>query len=275
MGEILLHMVATEIELIKTSTTDQLEEGEFLADIFNTLVPLKAIFVGDIDFGADLTGHPAGGNLSDKFVGDKADNDSNRERDGPEKERDAPLGTSQLSDLECSSSNINDHNLSPNHDDVDSDEEPIAGDTLKNVELIVKTTVAVGVRSRAAEQSQMRCKHKNLLVLVENLHPHKSVENQSLHMIIVITQDAWASKVKNKGNNQLVDSLTNNHLPHIDSDQRRRLGIRLPVKNAVCGGVSSQSKRGESVHNQVDPEQLYGGQNRCLFGRSHSGNKCE
>lgn len=144
MGEILFHILAAEIELIETSTTDQLEEGKLLTDIFNTLIPLEPVLIGDIDFGADLSGHPAGGNLGDKLVRDKADDNSNWERYGSEKERDTPLRTIQRSDLECSSSNENDHNLSPNHDNIDSDEEPIAGNTLKNVEFIVKTTVAIG-----------------------------------------------------------------------------------------------------------------------------------
>lgn len=141
MGEILLHILTAEIELVETTTADQLEEGKFLADIFDTLVPLKAVFVRNIDFGASLAGHPAGSNLGDKLIRYKADYDSNRERDGSKEKRDAPLGAIQTSDLECSSSNENDHDLSPNHHDVDSDKEPIAGDTLKNIELVVETTI--------------------------------------------------------------------------------------------------------------------------------------
>lgn len=94
-------------------------------------------------------------------------------------------------------------------------------------------------------------------------------------MLFVIAKDVFTSKVKNKCDNELVDSLAKNHLPHVDSDQRRRFGIRLPVENAVCGRIRSQSKRSESVHDQIDPEQLHSGQNRRLGGRRHSGNKCE
>lgn len=142
-------------------------------------------------------------------------------------------------------------------------------DTLKNIELVVKTTVATEYQ----KSSHRTVLAGNLLVLVENLHPHKSVENQSFHMIFVVIQDA--TKVKNKCDNKLVDSLTNNHLPHVDSDQRRRFGVRLPVENTVCGRVSSQSKCSEGVHDQIDPEQLHGGQDRSLFCRGHSGNECK
>lgn len=141
-GEILLYILTTGAELIETTTTDHLEEGKFLADILNTLVPLEAVFIGDVNWRGRLASHPAGGNLGEKFIGDKADDDSNRERDGSKKERDAPLGPVQTGDFKCRPSDEDDHNLSPNHDDVDSDEEPIVGDTFKNVELVVKTTVA-------------------------------------------------------------------------------------------------------------------------------------
>lgn len=71
-------MLATELQLIKTTTADHLKEGELLADVLDTPVPLEAVFVGDVDVGTRLAVHPVGNDLRNKFVGDKADDDSDR-----------------------------------------------------------------------------------------------------------------------------------------------------------------------------------------------------
>lgn len=141
MGKILFHILATELELIKTPTTNHLEECEFFANILNALVPLKAIFVGDVDVRVGLSGHPAGNDLRDHFVGDKADDDGNGERDYPKNKGNTPLNAVQGGDLESCTSYKDDHDLPSNHNNVYPNEKPIMRDTLKNVELVIETTV--------------------------------------------------------------------------------------------------------------------------------------
>lgn len=58
----------------------------------------------------------------------------------------------------------------------------------------------------------------NLLVLVEDLHPNESVKDQSVQMLRIISEYMTTSKIKYEGDDKLIDCLTKNHFPHIDSD---------------------------------------------------------
>ena len=64
-----------------------------------------------------------------------------------------------------------------------------------------------------------------LLVLVEYLHPHKGVENQSRQLIMftyaIIRKNRDTTKVQDESNRELVERLANYHLPHRQRDQRR------------------------------------------------------
>lgn len=102
----------------------------------------------------------------------------------------------------------------------------------------------------------------NLLELVEDLEPHKRVENQRLKFLLVmlrviIPKEFLAAKIQDESNGKLADSLANDHLEHSQGDERGRLSIRLSVQNAPGRRIRSQSQSSKCVHDEVDPEQLH------------------
>lgn len=72
------------------------------------------------------------------------------------------------------------------------------------------------------------------------------------------TEDTQAEEVEDETDNDLVDCLTENHLCHVDGDQRRVLPVWLALEGRPSGRVGGESKSCKSVHDQVDPEQLNG-----------------
>lgn len=61
------------------------------------------------------------------------------------------------------------------------------------------------------------------LVLIEYLHPHERIEDRSLQSLLLtnslIRQDRCARKVKDQRDDELVDGLSDDHLPHGESNQ--------------------------------------------------------
>lgn len=64
---------------------------------------------------------------------------------------------------ECATSDEDDHDLCGNDDELYADEEPIAEDTFEDIEIVIQTPV---------------------VVLVEDLHPDKDVENECRKLIL-------------------------------------------------------------------------------------------
>ena len=64
----------------------------------------------------------------------------------------------------------------------------------------------------------------DLLVLIEDLHPDECVEYNSLQLILLprclIGQNGLPCEVKDEGNHELVNRLSDYHLPHCYSDER-------------------------------------------------------
>ena len=62
----------------------------------------------------------------------------------------------------------------------------------------------------------------DLLVLVEDLHPHECVKNEGSELRLLsfrlIREDSFATKVENKCHYKLINSLPDNHLPHSKSN---------------------------------------------------------
>lgn len=83
-----------------------------------------------------------------------------------------------MNHIESFATNINDHNLATDHDDIDSHEEPVARDSFKDVELVIKTTVTKFSQYRVQRFGYA----KYLLPLIEDLHPHKCVEDKSWNL---------------------------------------------------------------------------------------------
>ena len=101
-------------------------------------------------------------------------------------------------DRESCPADKNDHYLPSHNDELDPDEEIIPLDPFEYVKPIIKPSV---------------------VILIEDLHPYKGVEYQSLHFIPLITCDLCARKIEDQCDNELVYRLADDHLPHGCGDQ--------------------------------------------------------
>lgn len=180
-------------------------------------------------------------NAVEDWVGEETDEDGPWQAESGEENADGPLDTVNLGDAECSSSNKDNGDLSSNHDAVDTDEEEVALETSKDVELVVETTV---------------------VELVEDLHPDESVKDHGVELKLlgwvgsVILEDLGSGKVEDEGDNELEDGLTDDHLPHVDGDEWCLLTSWLAVENLWSWRIGGKGQSSESVHDQVDPQQL-------------------
>jgi hypothetical protein len=52
--------------------------------------------------------------------------------------------------------------------------------------------------------------------------------------------------------------LTDDEFPHLVGDETFTLGIGLALEELFTGGLSGEGKRGEGVHDKVDPQHLDG-----------------
>lgn len=92
-------------------------------------------------------------------------------------------------------------------------------DAFQYVEFVVETAVAVFVSGLLGYKRVQG----SLLVLVENLHPHESIENQSPQLLLLmlggISEDLLSSEIERECDHDLEDCLSNDHLPHVEGDQ--------------------------------------------------------
>lgn len=75
---------------------------------------------------------------------------------------DSPLSAIDLGHLEGTATDKNNDDLTPNHDAVDANEEPVFVHTFEDIKFVVKPLV---------------------VVLVEDLHPHKRVEDHCVQLL--------------------------------------------------------------------------------------------
>lgn len=91
------------------------------------------------------------------------------------------MGSVDWFDGEGLVTNKDDANLSTNHNAVDTNKEVVPEHPLKDIELIIKTTVAVKIVS--INKSLDGRREGDILELVEDLHPDKGVENHRLEFL--------------------------------------------------------------------------------------------
>jgi hypothetical protein len=79
--------------------------------------------------------------------------------------------------------------------------------------------------------------------LIENLHLHEGIEYESVHprlfLVALIRQDLGPSKVKDEGDDELVDGLSDYHFPHCESNQWSGLWVGFPIQQASCWRIGS------------------------------------
>ena len=78
----------------------------------------------------------------DKLIGNQANGGSNGDGQGAKNNRVQPLSTIQMHNVESFASNENYHDLAPNHNTINGDEEPISRHAFKDIKLIVETAIA-------------------------------------------------------------------------------------------------------------------------------------
>lgn len=61
------------------------------------------------------------------------------------------------------------------------------------------------------------------------------------------SEDGTSSEMENERNDRLIDSLSDDHHPHLRRDQRRKFSIRSTFERCTIGGVGSESKSSEST----------------------------
>jgi len=127
--------------------------------------------------------------------------------------------------------------------------------------------------------------------LVEQLHEDEGLENYRVHenLLSGLLYDPALTKVgfnllkggvegirlivndvehfatpeeEDEKDDDLEDSLANDVSPHDGVDNHVSLSGGLADKNCIAGGLSSEGKSSESVHDQVDPEHLSRGERR-------------
>ena len=151
------------------------------------------------------------------------------------------------SDLESTTTNENDGDLSANHDTVDADKEEVALKTSEDVELVVQTAV---------------------VEFVEDLHPDKSVEDHGVKLellrgvVEVVFEDASTGEVENESDNQLEDRLSDDHLPHVHCNEWCFLAGWFAFENDWSWWIGGKCESCEGIHDQVDPKKLHS----CKYG---------
>ena len=206
--------------------------------------------------------------------------DTNRPRNTHKtsNDRNGPLNTVKTTrfDLEGASSNVNlievlvflmltcgcdctyDSYLQADNEEHNGDEEVVAEDAFEDVELVVQTPVVEDV---------------------EDLHPHETVENDGvqlkLHVGIrqIVAKNVTTGEVEDEDDGELVDVLPHDLLPHRSGDKRLILALRRAVQDLLRWWVCGECEGGESVHDQVDPEQLDCTKRRLHLLAVDSGNK--
>merc|ERR1740117_1693749 len=89
--------------------------------------------------------------------------------------------------------------------------------------------------------------------------------------VVWFAENSLADEDNNGDYDRLVDGVSENVSPHDFSNNGSVLVIWLSLKNGVIWWLSSQSKSGEGIHDQVNPEHLNGSQ----WGFSKDGRSSE
>ena len=110
---------------------------------------------------------------------------------------------------------------------------------------------------------------------VDDLHEDKRVEydgimlsGQGKHVMNIIIAAGNIKPVRtmvqdDDQDGKLIDTVTTYEQKHSPGDQRLLPAIWLPLQEVICRLLGGESKTGERVHNEIDPEQLNSAK-RCV-----------
>lgn len=181
--------VAWVLELVRqfgyAATANFLEERQLLANLLQRRIPLPNAVLAVLkdEFRAAFLSSRHGWNQPRKeFVGYQPDNHRHRYGEGAENYRVTPLRTVDSVNGECLTTNEHDQALTSDNDELDPNEPPVVKNSFKDIEVVVQSPRA----KKALAYSTVQPSKFSLLVLVENLHPHKRVENRALEAIFLV-----------------------------------------------------------------------------------------
>lgn len=97
------------------------------------------------------------------------------------------MGSIESFNRECRSAKEDDQDLSADNDNLDQGEPSVPCDSFKNIEFVIDAPATRWLSEIIAFVQEHNCQ-LNILVLIENLHPHKSVEYDRLHRIMAIVE---------------------------------------------------------------------------------------
>lgn len=156
-------MLDGELEVVQAASLHPPEEVKFVSHIRQRLRIHVHLLIRDRKPG-HLIGpvlEELGNDGEHDLVGDKTDDDTNGNGDEAKDNGDGPKGTTLaiFRDFEGVTTNEDDQDLATTHNGTNADEKPVLCQTLKDVELIVKATVATYIVSMTSQS----CNEQELL----------------------------------------------------------------------------------------------------------------
>lgn len=134
-------------------------------------------------------------------IRDTSQEDSPWETEDSAADADSPLYGSKRFHAKSCATDENDHDLTANHQGIDSHKPVVLQDSLEDVKTVVETSI---------------------IEFVEDLHPDECVKDYRVHLRLqegvvfhVVSKDTGSGEVENESDHQLVDGLSDNHLPHV------------------------------------------------------------
>lgn len=185
------------------------------------------------------------------------------------------MDTIEAHGRQSAASEGDDKYLTGDGDKVNSDEIPVSVQAFKDVESIVETAVALQI----LDFCQCSITRGDLLELIEELHPYVSIEDHCFQCLLLgicrVSEDLVSREIQSQSHRQLVNGLSDNHFPHVQSDQRCRLWLRQPIENLRIRRIGGECESSKRVHDKIDPEQLNWRENRLLLVAGDGRYKCK
>lgn len=177
------------------------------------------------------------------FVGDRPQDNSPWHAAQGTYNTDGPLHAVERGHPERNAADEYDHDLTTDHDAVDSDKPVVLQHPFEDVEVVVEPAV---------------------VKLVEDLHPDKRVENDGVELKLlllvgeIVSKNAAASKEEREGHSKLIDRLPEDHLPHCHGKQWCTLRSRLPIQNLLSRWVGSpRARKSVELHHEDATEETH------------------
>lgn len=195
--------------------------------------------------------------------GDEAKNSANDQARKTESNADQPLLPVQVLSVERSATELDDEDLANNGDCKHTEENPVSEEALKDIDLCTRVRLCT-------KGKQLRRTIINLtrVDLIEDLHPHEDVEDDTVVLVTQVLDVKDGGNVKDsQQNTDLPESLASDVLEHLVRDEASMTDIDgQTLEEPRRGLLSGEGERSEGIHDKVHPQQLHGLERRALLG---------